>query len=135
MGACRPRSLADDPVSTPLVRGQIVEVDLDPVVGHEQGCMRPCIVVQNNAGNRFSSTTIVVPLTSTARIGVPSPIYVTIPKGDGGLKKESIALTDQIHTVDFKRIGRFFGTLSVETMQKVDWALMVSLGLARGRKP
>ena len=119
-------------MSAHIVRGQIVEVDLDPVIGHEQGRMRPCVVVQNNAGNRFSSTTIVVPLTSTSRIGAPSPIYVSIPKGDGGLKKNSVALTDQIRTVDFQRIGRSFGILSAETMQKVNLALAISLGLARG---
>lgn len=127
--------MADVAVSTPIVRGQVIEVDLDPVVGHEQGSMRPCIVVQNNAGNRFSSTTVVVPLTSTSRIGGPSPIYVLIPKGDGGLKRDSIALTDQIRAVDFQRTGRTFGVLSPATMQKVDLALAISLGLARGRKP
>jgi len=114
------------------VRGMIVEVDLDPVVGHEQGCARPCIVVQNNAGNRYSTMTIVVPLTDATRIGRPSPIYVLLHKGDGGIRKDSIALTDQIRAVDLQRVGRSFGVLTPETMGKIDHALLISLGLARG---
>jgi mRNA interferase MazF len=116
------------------VRGMIVEVDLDPVVGHEQGCARPCIVVQNNAGNRYSSMTIVVPLTDAARIGRPSAIYALLHKGDGGIRKDSIALTDQIRAVDLQRLGRSFGVVSPETMMAVDRALLISLGLARGGK-
>jgi mRNA interferase MazF len=112
----------------------IVEVDLDPVVGHEQGRERPCVVVQNNAGNRFSSMTIVVPLTDANRIAGPSPIYVLVKRGDGGLRKDSIALCDQIRAVDFQRVGRSFGVVSFETMERLDQALMISLGLARGRK-
>ena len=114
------------------VRGMIVEVDLDPVVGHEQGCARPCIVVQNNAGNRYSSMTIVVPLTDAARIGRPSAIYVLLHKGDGGIRKDSIALTDQIRAVDLQRVGRSFGVVSAESMSKIDRALLISLGLVRG---
>ena len=114
------------------VRGMILEVDLDPVVGHEQGCARPCIVVQNNAGNRFSSMTIVVQLTDAVRIGGPSAIYVLLHKGEGGLREDSIALTDQIRAVDLQRVGRSFGVLSPETMSKIDRALLISLGLARG---
>ena len=114
------------------VRGMIVEVDLDPVVGHEQGCARPCIVVQNNAGNRYSTMTIVVPLTDANRIRRLSPIYVLLHKGDGGVRKDSIALTDQIRAVDLQRVGRSFGVVSPETMTAVDRALLISLGLARG---
>ncbi len=116
------------------VRGMIVEVDLDLVVGHEQGCARPCIVVQNNAGNRYSSMTIVVPLTDATRIGGPSHIYVLVKKGDGGLRKDSIALSDQIRAVDLQRVGRSFGVVSAETMTAVDRALQISLGLLRSSK-
>jgi mRNA interferase MazF len=116
------------------VRGMVLEVDLDPVVGHEQGRSRPCVVVQNDAGNRYSSMTIVVPLTDAAHIGGPSPIYVLVKKGDGGIRKDSIALTDQIRSVDIERVGRAFGVLSPETMRALDRALMISLGLARGGK-
>jgi len=116
------------------VRGMVLEVDLDPVLGHEQGRSRPCVVVQNNAGNRFSSMTIVVPLTDVAHLAAPSPIYVLIKKGDGGIRKDSIALTDQIRAVDFQRVRRSFGVLSPETMKAVDEALTISLGLPRSAK-
>ena len=116
------------------VRGQIVEVDLDPVVGHEQGRLRPCVVVQNDVSNRFASTTIIVPLTDARSIADRSPIYVLAHKGEGGLKKDSLVLCDQIRTVDQQRFGRFFGVLSPETMSKIDRALLISMGLARGGK-
>lgn len=111
-------------------RGMIVEVSLDPVVGHEQGRSRPCVVVQNDVGNRFSSTTIVVPLTDAAHIKKPSPIYVLVKKGDGGTTKDSYVLCDQIRTVDQRRFRNVYGTLSPQTMVNVDKALQVSLGLA-----
>jgi mRNA interferase MazF len=110
-------------------RGTVVEVTLDPVVGHEQGRSRPCVVVQNDVGNRFASTTIVVPLTDAAHIKKPSPIYVLIRKGDGGLKKDSYALCDQIRVVDQLRFRSLYGTLAPATMATVDKALTVSLGL------
>jgi mRNA interferase MazF len=110
-------------------RGMVVEVSLDPVVGHEQGRSRPCVVVQNDVGNRFASTTIVVPLTDAAHILAPSPIYVLIKKGDGGTTKDSYALCDQIRTVDQRRFKKIFGTLSAETMAEIDSALLMSLGL------
>jgi len=122
------------PVTARTMRGQIVEVDLDPVVGHEQGRLRPCLVVQNDVSNRFASTTIVVPLTDARNIAHRSPVYVLAPRGDGGLKKDSLVLCDQIRTVDQQRFGRFLGVLSPETMTAVDRALLISLGLARGGK-
>ena len=127
--------MGGSPVTARTVRGQIVEVDLDPVVGHEQGRSRPCVVVQNDVSNRFASTSIVVPLTDAKNFAHLSPVYVLAPKGDGGLKKECLVLCDQIRTVDQQRFGRFFGVLLPETMRKVDRALLISLGLARGRKP
>ncbi len=113
------------------VRGMIIEVNLDPVMGHEQGRSRPCVVVQNDSGNRFSSMTIVLPLTDAAHIAWPSPVYVPVEKGDGGIRKNSIILCDQIRAVDFLRLGRTFGVLSPETMRRVDQALLISLGLPR----
>ena len=110
-------------------RGMVVEVSLDPVIGHEQGRSRPCVVIQNDVGNRYSSTTIVVPLTDAAHIKAPSPIYVLVKQGEGGTTKDSYILCDQIRTVDQRRFRSVFGTLSPETMASVDAALMVSLGL------
>ena len=110
-------------------RGMVVEVSLDPVVGHEQGRSRPCVVVQNDVGNRYSSTTIIVPLTDAAHIAAPSPIYVLVKRGDGGATKDSYILCDQIRTVDQRRFKSVYGSLSPETMAKVDAALLISLSL------
>ena len=111
------------------VRGMVVLVDLEPVIGHEQGKARPCVVVQNDVGNRYSSTTVIVPLTDAAHIKKPSPIYVPVKIGDGGATKDSYVLCDQIRTVDQRRFRSVFGTLARETMAAVDQALMISLGL------
>jgi mRNA interferase MazF len=110
-------------------RGMVVEVSLDPVIGHEQGKSRPCVVVQNDVGNRFASTTIIVPLTDAARVKAPSPIYVQVKMGDGGTTKDSCILCDQIRVVDQSRFGRVYGALSPETMACLDAALLISLGL------
>ena len=111
------------------VRGMVVLVDLEPVVGHEQGRTRPCVVVQNDIGNRYSSTIVIVPLTDAAHIKKPSPIYVQVKKGDGGATKDSFVLCDQIRTVDQRRFRSVFGTLAPETMAAIDKALLISLGL------
>lgn len=110
-------------------RGMVVEVGLDPVIGHEQGRSRPCVVVQNDIGNRFSSTTVIVPLTDAAHIQQSSPIYVLVKKGDGGTRKDSYVLCDQIRTVDQRRFRNVYGTLAPETMLAIDHALRISLGL------
>jgi len=110
-------------------RGMVVEVSLDPVVGHEQGKTRPCVVIQNDVGNRFASTTIIVPLTDASRVKAPSPIYVPVKMGDGGTTKDSCILCDQIRVVDQSRFGRVYGALAPETMDSLDAALLVSLGL------
>lgn len=110
-------------------RGMVVEVNLEPVIGHEQGRSRPCVVVQNDIGNRFSSTAIVVPLTDAAHIRAKSPIYVLVKKGDGGTTKDSYVLCDQIRTMDQRRFQSVYGALAPETMTAVDKALAISLGL------
>ncbi len=116
-------------------RGMVVLVDLEPVVGHEQGRIRPCVIVQNDVGNRYSSTTVVLPITDAANIKKPTPIYVLLKTGDGGATKDSFILCDQIRTVDQKRFLKAFGTLSAETMAAVDNALLISLGLSGASIP
>ena len=111
-------------------RGMVVEVGLDPVIGHEQGRSRPCVVIQNDVGNRFSSTTIIAPLTDATNIRKPSPIYVPVKQGDGGTTKDSVVLCDQLRTVDQRRFKSVYGTLSPQTMLAVDRALRISLGLS-----
>ena len=116
-------------IARPL-RGMVVLVELDPVIGHEQGRTRPCVVVQNDVGNRFASTTVIVPLTDAIHVKKPSPIYVLVKKGDGGATKDSYVLCDQIRTVDQRRFRNVFGSLAPETMAAVDKALLISLGLS-----
>jgi len=110
-------------------RGMVVLAELDPVAGHEQGKSRSCVIVQNDIGNRYASTTVVVPLTDAVHISKPSPIYVLVKAGDGGTTKDSYVLCDQIRTVDQRRFRRIFGALAPETMAAVDRALLISLGL------
>ena len=110
-------------------RGMVVEVDLDPVIGHEQGRTRPCVVLQNDIGNRFASTTIVAPLTDAAHIPKASPIYVLVKQDDGGTAKDSFVLCDQVRTIDQRRLRRVYGAVAPETMAAIDAALRISLGL------
>jgi mRNA interferase MazF len=111
-------------------RGMVVQVGLTPVAGTRQGRSQPCVVIQNDVGNRFSSTTLVAPLADAAQIKKPSPIYVLAKKGDGGTAQDSYVLCDQIRTVDQRRFRDVYGAFSPETMAAVDKALRVSLGLS-----
>jgi mRNA interferase MazF len=111
------------------LRGMVFEINLDPVVGHEQGQVRPCVVIQNDIGNSNSSTTIVAPLTDAANIKRPGAIHVMVKKGDGGTTKDSYALCDQIRTVDMRRLRKVFGILSNPTMDRLNAALKISLVL------
>jgi mRNA interferase MazF len=112
-----------------IVRGDVVEVNLDPTVGTEIKKTRRCIVVQNDIGNRHSQRTIIIPATGAEHMAKPSPIYVPIAAGEGGFSKESVVLCDQIRAVDKSRLVRVFGRLSSSSMEKVDTALKISLAL------
>lgn len=113
---------------TPEIRrGDIFSVDLEPVRGSEQGKVRPALVIQNDLGNKFSPTIIIAPITSgeTSRF----PVNVEIKAPDGGLTNNSLILLNQIRTVDRSRMGRYWGRASAVTMQRVDEAIKISLGL------
>ena len=117
-------------VETPLRRGEVVVVNLDPVLGHEIGRTRPAVVIQNDVGNRYSPTAIVAALTSHSDRKAMFPFCVAVDKGEGGLSQTSIVNTAQIRTVDKRRIvGQPLGRLSASTMLAVDTALRMSLGL------
>jgi len=107
-----------------------LDINLDPTVGHEIRKTRPCLVVQNDVGNRFSPVTIVVPVGGAEHVAKIYPIHVLISKGEGGLTKDSVAMCNQIRCVDESRIGKTHGHVSTATMAKVDQALKVSLGLS-----
>jgi mRNA interferase MazF len=110
-------------------RGDVLTVNLDPTLGTEISKTRPCAVVQNNIGNRFSNRTIIVPITDKEHVPKDFPVHVRIPKGEGGVEKDSVILCDQIRSIDEKRIVSTYGKLSASTMKKVDKALRISLAL------
>ena len=111
-----------------IKRGDIYYADLSPVVGSEQGGLRPVLIVQNDVGNRYSPTVIAAAITSKiGKTKLPTHIDVT---GDGvGLAKDSIILLEQIRTLDKKRLKEKLGHLDDETMTSVNSAIEVSFGL------
>ena len=111
------------------VRGTVLEINLDPTIGHEIKKSRPCVVIQNDTGNRYSPLTIVAAIEGAEHVKKLYPVNVYVPKGDGGLLKDSVVLCNQIRTVDELRFGRVYGTLSGSTMAEVDRALRISLAL------
>ena len=111
------------------VRGAILDISLDPTEGHEIRKTRPCLVVQNDVGNQYSPMTIVVPVEGAEHIRKLYPVNVSIPQGEGGLLKDSVALCNRIRCVDEARFGKTYGQVSVATMSKVDQALKISMAL------
>lgn len=109
-----------------MKRGDIYYADLNPVIGCEQGGIRPVLILQNNLGNRHSPTTIVAAITSKSEKGA-IPTHVMI-KTDG-LSRSSLVLLEQIRTVDKSRVRDKIAMLDEEEMEKVDKALKVSLAL------
>jgi mRNA interferase MazF len=108
-------------------RGDIFTVDLEPVRGSEQGKVRPALIIQNDIGNQYSPTVIVAAITSGERVRFDVNVAVKSP--EGGLTKDSIVLLNQIRTIDRSRLNRYWGRLGANTMDQVDEALKISLGL------
>ncbi|MBR0447046.1 MAG: type II toxin-antitoxin system PemK/MazF family toxin [Clostridia bacterium] len=109
-------------------RGDIYYADLSPVVGSEQGGVRPVLIVQNDVGNRFSPTVIAAAITSQKdKARLPTHIQVQAP--DSGLSRDSVVLLEQIRTLDKRRLGERMGRLDEVSMSRVDKALQVSFGL------
>ena len=110
-------------------RGEIYYADLSPVVGSEQGGIRPVLIVQNNVGNKFSPTVIAAAITSQKyKTNLPTHIQIHAP--DCGLARDSIVLLEQVRTLDKKRLREKMGMLSSVDMNRVDRALSVSFGLS-----
>ena len=110
-----------------ILRGEIYLADLSPVVGSEQGGVRPVVVVQNNIGNHFSPTVVVVAVTS--RLGKAKiPTHIEIAGGEFGLSAESVVLCEQIRTIDKKRLKLKLGCLNAHVLEKIDRAIKISLG-------
>ena len=110
-------------------RGTVLEINLDPTVCHEIKKSRPCVVIQNDIGNKYSPLTIVAAIEGAEHVKKLYPVNVRVPKGDGGLLKDSVVLCNQIRTVDELRFGKVYGSLSNSTMEQIDRALRISLAL------
>ena len=109
-------------------RGDIFYADLSPVIGSEQGGVRPVLVVQNDVGNRFSPTVIISAITSQIN-KAKMPTHIEITADEYGLSKDSVILLEQIRTIDKKRLRERIGRLDDGLMEKVNEALSVSFGL------
>ena len=110
-------------------KGDLYFADLSPVVGSEQGGVRPVLVVQNDVGNKYSPTIIVAAVTSqTSKATLPT--HVELTASQGGLSKNSVVLLEQLRTIDKQRLKERIGSLSDSQMPVVDAALGVSLGIA-----
>ena len=110
-----------------MKRGEIYRADLDPVVGSEQGGVRPVVIIQNDTVNLHSPTVIVAAIT-TRRKKPGLPIHVPISAEESGLRQDSVVLTEQVRTLEKSRLTRHLGTLTPEAMKRLDHALGLSLG-------
>ena len=109
-------------------RGDIYYADLSPVVGSEQGGLRPVLIIQNDIGNRYSPTVIAAAITSKMS-KTRLPTHIDIYAERAGLAKDSVVLLEQVRTLDKKRLKERMGELGTSDMHKVDNALSVSFGL------
>ena len=114
-----------------IKRGQLYYADLSPVVGSEQGGVRPVLILQNDVGNKFSPTVIAAATTSRLT-KAKLPTHITLEKEKYCLPKDSIVLLEQIRTIDKSRLLDYIGELPTEIMSKVNTALMISLGFFSG---
>ena len=111
-----------------IKRGEIYYADLSPVVGSEQGGIRPVLIVQNDMGNRHSPTVIAAAITSQ-REKAKLPTHIDLNAVSCGLAKDSVVLLEQIRTIDKKRLKERMGELDPKSMAKVNAALSISFGL------
>ena len=112
----------------PVRRGDIYYADLSPVVGSEQGGMRPVLIIQNDTGNRHSPTVIAAAITSqTGKANLPT--HISLAARSCGLTRDSVILLEQVRTLDKKRLKEIMGALGGADMGRVDQALSVSLGI------
>lgn len=109
-------------------RGDIFYADLSPVIGSEQGGLRPVLIVQNDVGNKYSPTVIAAAITSKMS-KTKLPTHIDIYAKDVGLSKDSVVLLEQIRTIDKKRLKEKMGHLDEMTMNEVNNAISVSFGL------
>ena len=111
-----------------IKRGDIFYADLSPVVGSEQGGVRPVLIIQNDVGNKYSPTVIAAAITSQIN-KAKLPTHIEIGSKDYGLLKDSVILLEQIRTIDKKRLKEKLGHLDDELMERVNEAIGISFGL------
>ena len=112
----------------PMVkRGELYYADLSPVIGSEQGGVRPVLVVQNDVGNKYSPTVIAAAVTSKID-KAKLPTHIELSAREYGLSKDSVVLLEQIRTLDKTRLKERIGQVSADKMRKINEALLVSLG-------
>jgi mRNA interferase MazF len=110
-------------------RGDIYYADLSPVIGSEQGGIRPVLIVQNDVGNKYSPTVIAAAITSQIN-KAKLPTHIEISAQEYGLQKDSVILLEQIRTIDKKRLREKNGHLDDELMDRVNEAISISFGLS-----
>lgn len=116
-------------MDTSVKRGEIYYADLSPVVGSEQGGIRPVLIVQNDTGNRYSPTVIAAAITSqTGKARLPTHIDLPATE-DCGLSKNSVVLLEQVRTLDKRRLRERMGRVDDRIMERIDTAIAVSFGL------
>lgn len=110
-----------------IKRGELYYADLSPVVGSEQGGVRPVLIVQNDVGNKYSPTIIAAAVTSRMN-KAKLPTHIELPPAFG-LAKDSVILLEQVRTIDKKRLKERIGELPQSTMKRVDKAILISFGV------
>jgi len=115
-------------IDVTVKRGDIYYADLSPVVGSEQGGIRPVLIVQNDVGNKFSPTVIAAAITSQKEKS-KLPTHIELSSLNCGLSRDSIVLLEQIRTIDKKRLKEKMGRLDERSMNQINRALSISFGL------
>ena len=110
-----------------IKRGELYYADLSPVVGSEQGGVRPVLIVQNDVGNKYSPTIIAAAVTSQ-RTKAKLPTHIELTAKEYGLTKDSVVLLEQIRTIDKRRLKERIGQLPSPIMKKVNNAILISFG-------
>lgn len=111
-----------------IKRGDIYYADLSPVVGSEQGGVRPVLIIQNDVGNKYSPTVIATAITSQIN-KAKMPTHIELDANEYGLSKDSVVLAEQIRTIDKRRLKEKIGHLDERLMTRVNEALEISFGL------
>ena len=126
------QDIKKEQIKMTVKRGDIYYADLSPVVGSEQGGIRPVLIVQNDVGNKYSPTVIAAAITSQ-KYKTRLPTHISVNADDCGLAKDSVVLLEQIRTIDKRRLKERMGELDPASMTRINSALEISFGLGNNR--